>query len=65
MITPQRLQELKLSGLLIDLVKCEDTVRRALLNFGHMTNTCYAPEGSDLARDPEALQVCGGEACES
>ena len=39
MITPQRLQELKLSGLLIDLVKCEDTVRRALLNFGHMTNT--------------------------
>lgn len=55
-----RQKELNLSGLLIDLVKCEDTVRRALLNFGRMTTVGYAPDGWEMPYDPDSVQVGAG-----
>ncbi|KAK8830920.1 hypothetical protein WA577_003620 [Blastocystis sp. JDR] len=55
-LSPARQKELNLSGLLIDLVKCEDTVRRALLNFGRMTTVGYAPDGWEMPYDPDSVQ---------
>lgn len=57
-MSPARQKELHLSGLLIDLVMCEDAVRRALLNFGRMTNVGYAPDGWEMPHDPNSVQVC-------
>ncbi len=41
-------------------MKCEDTVRRALLNFGRMTTVGYAPDGWEMPYDPDSVQVGAG-----